>query len=1170
VVFSLTKTVTQNQRSFAMGTYKFSNFNHIDSLLESGRKWGKENTGTGALITYRFSNRDNDFYTPHTPIQRERIRDAFNAWSEVANVVFADVTNVPSTSSQITIFGGGGQTRSRSNRRGIFRADVDIANGDDLPTGSFSYGCIALHEIGHALGLKHPHERGHNGFNVTANSDIDWTLFTVMSYRSYVGQPDPGILRQSFHPTTPMLHDIAAIQHIYSANLNTRSGDSVYQWNPGQQLLETIWDAGGIDTIDWSNQFTDAVINLNAGEWSQLGSGYTIWRTDSTSFVESRTLAIAYGITIENAIGGVGNDTIIGNSANNFLQGGDGNDNLNGGAGNDILDGGLGDDFLHGLSGDDQIYGGDGNDFLFGWDGNDQMYGGNGNDWLEGLDGNDQLYGGFGDDQIYGDSWDGSWTGGSGNDSLYGEEGNDALFGGLGNDVLHGGIGDDSLNGGEEADFLFGETGNDSLDGGFGNDYLYGGDGNDSLNGWIGDDYLSGGEGDDVYIINSVGDIILEYTNQGIDTVEVNLINNYSLGDNLENLRLYGDFTINGYGNNLNNTIQGNAANNTLLGALGNDTLIGGDSNDILYGDYAEKTYQGRLYLLSAPGDWNKAQAEAQSLGGNLVTINDSAEQQWVAQEFGTSELLWIGLNDFAQEGIWHWVSGEPVTYQNWADGEPNNSDPANPLGEDYVVMGWDGSRWNDLSSGWRTFRGIIELSNISYAEFNRRTEGNDILDGGTGNDFLVGGAGIDQLNGGTGDDVLVGGAGIDQLDGGDGIDTADLSDIEIGVIANLAGGTFSYSNELGVAITEVIRNIENLIGTQFNDNLIGNQGATRLEGGAGNDTLSGGDGNDTLLGGAGDDLLSGGNGIDFVDGGDGFDRLRLEEIQFGVRVDLNTDTMTYRDVTGNLVTETFRNLEGIIGGQFDDELIGHISNGATLDSRGGNDTLRGGAGNDDLSGGDGDDILFGEAGNDLLSGGNGIDFVDGGDGFDWLRLEEIQFGVKVDLNTDTTTYQEATGNLVTETFRNIEGVIGGQFDDELIGDEGNNEIQGRGGNDTFWGGAGNDYLSGDDGNDILAGGSGSLNYLSGNAGSDIFVVAIDGFSQALDFELGIDKIGLSGNLTVNQLKIEQGTGVNSSGTWIKLVSDNTNLMLLNGVQASALTTVMFLPASSYQSSLLV
>jgi Ca2+-binding RTX toxin-like protein len=174
-----------------------------------------------------------------------------------------------------------------------------------------------------------------------------------------------------------MLNDIATIQYIYGANITTRSGNTNYSWSPGEQILETIWDGGGIDTIDWSNQSTAAKINLNSGEWSELGSGY--WNGQVN---ETETLAIAYNVTIENAKGGTGNDRIIGNSVANNLRGGNGADTLTGGNGNDILIGGKGKDSLEGSAGSDRLNGGGGQDSLSGGANRDTLTGGAGSDLL--------------------------------------------------------------------------------------------------------------------------------------------------------------------------------------------------------------------------------------------------------------------------------------------------------------------------------------------------------------------------------------------------------------------------------------------------------------------------------------------------------------------------------------------------------------------------------------------------------------------------------------------------------------------------------------------------------------------------------------------------------------------------------------------------------------------
>jgi|ERR1035437_6957462 hypothetical protein len=79
------------------------------------------------------------------------------------------------------------------------------------------------------------------------------------------------------------------------------------------------------------------------------------------------------------------------------------------------------------------------------------------------------------------------------------------------------------------------------------------------------------------------------------------------------------------------------------------------------------------IYYLLSTNTWTKAEAEAVTSGGHLVTINDAAEQAWVYSTFGSNE-VWIGLTDRDVEGTFQWVSGETSTYRNWDPGEPNNA----------------------------------------------------------------------------------------------------------------------------------------------------------------------------------------------------------------------------------------------------------------------------------------------------------------------------------------------------------------------------------------------------------------------------------------------------------------------------------------------------------------
>lgn len=127
-------------------------------------------------------------------------------------------------------------------------------------------------------------------------------------------------------------------------------------------------------------------------------------------------------------------------------------------------------------------------------------------------------------------------------------------------------------------------------------------------------------------------------------------------------------------------------------------------------------TYNAHQYQLTSEFlFWSEAQTEALSLGGNLVTINDASEEAWLKETFGETEGFWIGLNDQDQEGHFEWISGESVSYTNWAPGEPNNIGGE----QDYVWMNYGTEhKWDDRPST-RLLRGIIEINNTSVNQTN-------------------------------------------------------------------------------------------------------------------------------------------------------------------------------------------------------------------------------------------------------------------------------------------------------------------------------------------------------------------------------------------------------------------------------------------------------------------
>jgi glucose/arabinose dehydrogenase len=130
-------------------------------------------------------------------------------------------------------------------------------------------------------------------------------------------------------------------------------------------------------------------------------------------------------------------------------------------------------------------------------------------------------------------------------------------------------------------------------------------------------------------------------------------------------------------------------------------------------------TYNNSQYqLTSRATTWKKAQAEARRLGGNLVIINDAAEEKWLQQTFGKNRQFWTGLSDRRQEGNFLWATGQAPEYMNWAKGQPN---PSGANQEDFVVMNAGKKRrWDDRSQRSK-FRGIIETpSAIALPPENR------------------------------------------------------------------------------------------------------------------------------------------------------------------------------------------------------------------------------------------------------------------------------------------------------------------------------------------------------------------------------------------------------------------------------------------------------------------
>jgi len=382
------------------------------------------------------------------------------AYSNNATILIGNYSTGEANAAAFSYFPG---NTAASSSAGDIWININASSNASPLMGN--YGAqVLIHELGHAIGLVHPGEYdAHDDLPFSYANDAEYVQdsrqYTVMSYFS---ETNTGGAFGGRYSSAPLLDDIRAIQYEYGANMSTRTGDTVYGFNSnadrewfiatssGAKLIFAVWDAGGVDTFDFSGFSQDQVIDLREGYFSSVGGMVS-------------NVAVAEGVKIENAIGGPGSDTITGSAVDNRLQGGDGNDQIYAGSGNDTINGNVGNDtiqaysgsnYLRGDEGNDCITGGRGFDDINGNAGNDIIVGGLGDDWVVGGKDNDYVFGDDGNDLVYGNLGDDTCIGGNGNDTVRGGQGNDTLTGGAGNDFVSGDRGDDTMSGGAGADIF--------------------------------------------------------------------------------------------------------------------------------------------------------------------------------------------------------------------------------------------------------------------------------------------------------------------------------------------------------------------------------------------------------------------------------------------------------------------------------------------------------------------------------------------------------------------------------------------------------------------------------------------------------------------------------------------------------------------------------------------
>ncbi|QJI27998.1 metalloprotease [Pseudomonas sp. ADAK18] len=298
-------------------------------LTRSGARFYDRNGDSKTDVSFRLEGFNEQ--------QKHCARRALQSWQDVATIRFQENAQGPDGSIQLT-----GSNRMTSGvawgptrQNPAARAMIGTQPAENANKIGSYFTNLLVHEIGHCLGLAHPGEyNGGGSYERDAVFVQDTRAGSVMSYWSERKQAGHNF--KNMQPSAPMMYDIAAIQKLYGANLKTRDTDTTYGFNSnsGREAMSLanaadsavfcVWDGGGNDTLDFSGYRQDQSINLNAESFSDVGG-------------MKGNVSIAKGVTLENAVGGAGNDTLTGNEANNRLKGGTGADRLRGGGGADTF-----------------------------------------------------------------------------------------------------------------------------------------------------------------------------------------------------------------------------------------------------------------------------------------------------------------------------------------------------------------------------------------------------------------------------------------------------------------------------------------------------------------------------------------------------------------------------------------------------------------------------------------------------------------------------------------------------------------------------------------------------------------------------------------------------------------------------------------------------------------
>ena len=650
---------------------------------------------------------------------------------------------------------------------------------------------------------------------------------------------------------------------------------------------------------------------------------------------------------------------------------------------------------------------------------------------------------------------------------------------------------------------------NQSLMGTSENDTLRGGSGNDTLDGLGGADMLIGSFGNDLYYVDNVGDVVMENSTAGTDTVQSSV--SYTISSNVEKLILTGATNIDGTGNASANTITGNSGNNRLDGADGSDIMIGGDGND--------------TYVVNVAGD---AITENENQGIDTVessvtfTLNSYAYIENLTLT-GNSAINATGNsldNVLKGNSAANLINGG--TGADTMIGKNGNDtytvDNINDVVTEVDAEGLDLVNVNIANvGGTYQVTSYVENATLTSAVAYNLT-GNDLVNTLTGNaasNILDGGAGADILKGGAGDDTYI-------------IDLTSTNTLQDSITELSSGGIDTLVLRGGAILGSATpitlgAEIEKLDASNTGTTLLtlnGNSLINTITGNAANNSISGGAGADILIGGLGDDTYivdSGDTVTEYESGG-------TDTISSGITWTLDNPGLAYVE---NLTLTGTTAINGT-GNALHNKLKGNSSIN-TLIGNDGNDTLDGGTSADILKGGNGDDLYIVDNAGDAITenSGQGTDTIES----------------SVTLSLATTANANVENLTLTGTAVNATGNALGNV---LIGNTGNNTLTGNTGNDLLYGGDGSDtyVINTGDGHDKV--------YETSQSGTDVDI---------LNIKVASSTVTLQRNL--NNLVLVYGSDSTTLVDWYTPTGNTIEQVKFNDITWSKATLQSLAPASN-------